>query len=76
MPTYLFECSSCLSRFEIEKKISERNPDRCESCGGKDVKQIIQAPSFHLKGSGWYKDGYSSKKEGGLIERTKKKLSD
>jgi predicted nucleic acid-binding Zn ribbon protein len=28
-------------------------------CGGK-VKKIISMSSFHLKGGGWYSDGYAS----------------
>ena len=42
---------------------SEReNPinDPCPSCKGK-VQLKMSMGSFHLKGSGWYKDGYEKK---------------
>ena len=42
---------------------SERdNPinDPCPSCKGK-VQLKMSMGSFHLKGSGWYKDGYVKK---------------
>jgi predicted nucleic acid-binding Zn ribbon protein len=36
----------------------------CEHCGGRLEKQMA-APAFHLKGGGWYKDGYASQKQAG-----------
>tara|TARA_R100000152_G_C6766477_1_gene191486 strand:+ start:812 stop:1021 length:210 start_codon:yes stop_codon:yes gene_type:complete len=59
MPIYEFMCESCEYRFDRLQKYDAKFP-QCpkEGCGGKTVK-LISAPSFVLKGGGWYKDGYS-----------------
>ncbi|MBL8976577.1 MAG: zinc ribbon domain-containing protein, partial [Myxococcales bacterium] len=37
----------------------------CEKCNG-TLERAVTAAAFHLKGGGWYKDGYASAKaEGG-----------
>jgi predicted nucleic acid-binding Zn ribbon protein len=36
----------------------------CPNCGG-EVKKLISAPAFQLKGSGWYATDYGGKKGGG-----------
>jgi len=58
MPVYEFECEKCGKT--ITKQLSildETKVVDCE-CGG-SAKKVISLASFHLKGGGWYKDGYS-----------------
>jgi putative FmdB family regulatory protein len=61
MPLYEYRCPKC--KHEIEKLTSFEAPDpkcpkpKCDS----DMKRKISQNSFHLKGDGWYKDGYSKK---------------
>jgi len=57
--TYDYECKTCGYCFEAEQKITEAPLKKCvrESCGG-DVKRLIHASGFVLKGTGWYRDGY------------------
>ncbi len=59
MPTYAYTCKVCNLQFERVQKITEEPLDRCplETCKG-EVKRLISLPNFHLKGGGWYKDGY------------------
>ncbi|MCB0326821.1 MAG: zinc ribbon domain-containing protein [Bdellovibrionales bacterium] len=59
MPIYEYECISKGHRFEEMQKISDQPLEICKVCGGK-VKKLISNTAFSLKGSGWYKDGYSS----------------
>lgn len=59
MPTYEYFCKKCNKNFELVQKISEPPLEACPTCSGK-VKRLLSAPAFALKGSGWYKDGYSS----------------
>ena len=65
MPIYEYKCEDCGYEFEEMLHFSERdNPidAPCPNtirplCGGK-VHLKMSLGSFHLKGGGWYKDGY------------------
>ena len=43
------------------KKRDKKFPCDQEGCTGIMIREL-DAPSFHLKGGGWFKDGYGSKK--------------
>lgn len=54
MPTYVYECSSCESTFEIDQRISE-NPLSVCNCGSEGtVKRLIQPTAVMFRGSGFY----------------------
>ncbi len=61
MPIYEFECNQCGLHLEQMLKVTEKMPSKCPKCKGK-LSKIISQTSFTLKGSGWYKDGYSKTK--------------
>jgi putative FmdB family regulatory protein len=67
MPTYEYECAEGC-RFEMVQSIKDDALEVCtpEVCpcgkGGVEVRRVIQAAGFILKGGGWYADGYSSSK--------------
>jgi putative FmdB family regulatory protein len=67
VPTYEYECRSCLRRFEVRQRISEAALSTCEHCGG-PVQRLLAAAPFILKGKGWYVTDYPS-------EERKKALS-
>lgn len=60
MPLYEYKCEVCSN---IEESIEKINTEKieCPICNNM-AKRIISLSSFELKGSGWYKDGYSSNK--------------
>ena len=78
MPIYEYKCEECGHEFEEMLHFSERDvplntpcPNRifdrnqepqCFDCSGK-IHLKMSLGSFHLKGSGWYKDGYGKKKQ-------------
>ena len=57
VPVYEFLCLSCDRRFDKLQNYDAQDP-LCPLCDGKAAK-LLSAPSFVLKGGGWYKDGYS-----------------
>ena len=65
MPIYDFKCRKCFHTFEEIVSKSEVNTIKCVKCGY-TADKIPSISNFHLKGSGWSKDGYSSKKETAL----------
>ncbi len=65
MPIYAYECRKCGEREEYIQKMSDPPMKKCEHCGGR-LNKLMTAAAFHLKGGGWYADGYASAKgEGG-----------
>lgn len=63
MPIYAYKCLKCHAEPEYIQKMSDPPETTCEACGGELVRKMTAA-AFHLKGGGWYKDGYASSKPG------------
>lgn len=61
MPVYEYGCKKCRKTFEYLQRITDPPKKKCEACGGA-LERLISQTSFQLKGSGWYKDLYSSSK--------------
>ena len=59
MPSYEYKCLKC-GIFEIEQKIVDPKLEWCPTCGEK-IERLISSGNFLLKGTGWFKDGYSKK---------------
>jgi putative FmdB family regulatory protein len=60
MPIYEYACESCGERFDKLMSMNDPTPP-CPACGAVQVRKLVSAASFVLKGSGWYKDGYGLK---------------
>ena len=69
MPIYEYECPSCEHRFEKLVRINADAPP-CPECGGGEVRKLVSASGFILKGGGWYKDHYGLKSSGGSDSKT------
>ena len=54
MPIYEYECGACGHRFEVIQKMSDPALTGCPSCGKSELKKLISAAGFQLKGKGWY----------------------
>lgn len=63
MPIYTYECPKCHKQVDLEQKISAKQAPLCfeEGCDTETF-QVIGKSSFVLKGGGWAKDGYGSKR--------------
>lgn len=64
MPIYVYRCETCGAVEEHIQRFSDPPKATCDTCGGPLAKQVTAA-AFHLKGGGWYKDGYASSKPDG-----------
>jgi putative FmdB family regulatory protein len=67
MPLYEYRCTKCGEVVEVLQKFSDPPLKRCKSCRGK-VEKLVSRTAFHLKGGGWFNEGYgrggSGKKSG------------
>ena len=61
MPIYEYLCASCGYQFEEVQKFNEPPLEECPNCGKNSARRQVSMSAFHLKGGGWYKDGYSGK---------------
>ena len=61
MPVYEYQCTACHQEFEYQQRMSDPDKTTCEVCGG-PLERLISRTAFAFKGSGWYKDLYSSAK--------------
>lgn len=54
MPFYEYQCQACGHEFEKLQKINDDVLKDCPSCSKSELKKLISAAAFQLKGSGWY----------------------
>jgi putative FmdB family regulatory protein len=59
MPIYEYQCLNCQKVLEKIQKFSDAPLTVCPVCAG-EMKKLVSCSSFHLKGGGWYADGYCS----------------
>ena len=63
MPIYEYVCKSCGHEFEEIQRFSDAPLEQCPMCHEQSsVQRKVSKSAFHLKGGGWYKDGYGSAK--------------
>jgi len=63
MPIYEYRCTACGLQFEVLVRTPVPQV-ACRACKSEQVKKLVSAGGFILKGGGWYADGYSKAKEG------------
>lgn len=60
MPIYDYKCSKCDYEFELIQKFSDDPVKKCPKCFKNSVSKMISAPSFRLKGGGWYETDFKT----------------
>ena len=64
MPRYEYVCGHCHNVTEIQKSVADLDNEEFCKCPLADVddhlpmERLISKNTFHLKGGGWYSDGY------------------
>ena len=60
MPIYEYECKACGYRHEAIQKMSDAPLVECPSCHKPELKKLVSAAGFRLKGSGWYETDFKN----------------
>src|SRR5262245_2220853 len=63
MPIYEYRCGACGHHLEALQKMAEAPLRKCPECGKSQLKRLISASQFRLKGSGWYETDFKNKSE-------------
>lgn len=58
MPIYEYRCQACGHEFEKLQKISDPVITECPECHQAEVKKLVSAAGFRLKGGGWYETDF------------------
>ena len=74
MPIYEYKCSKCEHQFEIIQRFSENPVESCPACNRKAVKKLVSAPSFRLKGAGWYETDFKTGSKKNIVDTKDKQL--
>jgi len=75
MPIYEYECKACGHRLEAIQKISDDPLTECPECNKPQLKKLISAAGFRLKGGGWYETDFKSGSKKNLAQAEAKKES-
>jgi putative FmdB family regulatory protein len=62
MPIYEYRCSACGHELEKIQRMSDAPLTDCPECGAPQLRRLVSASAFRLKGGGWYETDF--KKEG------------
>lgn len=73
MPIYEYACKSCGHVFDALQKMSEDPLTDCPDCGKPELKKMLSAPNFRLKGSGWYETDFKKDNQRNLAGGPAKK---
>ncbi len=63
MPIYEYRRGACGHHLEALQKMSDSPLRKCPDCGKSQLKRLVSASQFRLKGSGWYETDFKNKSE-------------
>ena len=72
MPIYDYKCSDCEHQIEVIQKLSDEPRKLCPSCSKETLSKMVSAPSFRLKGGGWYETDFKTGNKKNLLSNDSK----
>ena len=58
MPIYEYACKKCDHTLDALQKFADAPLVDCPECGEPNLKRLLSAPRFRLKGQGWYETDF------------------
>ena len=68
MPIYEYKCLKCEHQFEVIQSFSDNLVESCPECNQKSVQKLVSAPSFRLKGGGWYETDFKTGSKKNIVD--------
>ena len=68
MPIYEYISLKCEHQFEVIQRFSDNPVETCPACNRKTVKKLVSAPSFRLKGGGWYETDFKTGSKKNIVD--------
>lgn len=72
MPIYEYACTACGHQLDALQKLADAPLVDCPACGAPQLKRQMSAPSFRLKGGGWYETDFKNDKRRNIAESDSK----
>ena len=73
MPFYEYQCAACGHDMEVLQKMSDAPLTDCPTCGKPELRKLISAAGFRLKGGGWYESDFKKSAQRNLASTDTKK---
>jgi putative FmdB family regulatory protein len=74
MPIYEYRCQSCGHQLEKLQRMTDPVLTECPHCGKAQLKRLISAAAFRLKGAGWYETDFKQANQRNLAEASSGKV--
>jgi putative FmdB family regulatory protein len=68
MPIYEYQCKSCEHKLEKIQRLSDPLLTDCPNCNKAELRRLISAAGFRLKGAGWYETDFKKSNQRNLAE--------
>lgn len=68
MPIYEYQCESCGHQLETIQRMSDDPLTDCPECEEPQLKKLMSAAAFRLKGSGWYETDFKKANQKNLAK--------
>ena len=75
MPIYEYKCLKCGHQFEVIQRFSDNPVEICPNCKNNKVEKLVSAPSFRLKGGGWYETDFKTGSKKNIVDTKDDKQS-
>ena len=72
MPIYEYACAACGHQLDALQRLADAPLVDCPACGAPQLKRQMSAPSFRLKGGGWYETDFKNDKRRNIAESDSK----
>ena len=68
MPIYEYKCLKCEHQLEVIQRFTDNPVESCPECNNKSVQKLVSAPSFRLKGGGWYETDFKTGSKKNIVD--------
>mgnify|MGYP003341627951 CR=1 FL=1 len=60
MPIYEYQCEQCGHKLEVMQRMTDERLKTCPACNTDNLRKLISAVGFQLKGTGWYETDFKN----------------